>query len=285
MGLMHAIHERIRQVLPITVSIGVGGTVELPENLRDSYLEAQEALKYKAVIGGDGVIPYPDKPGSDAQLYEHIQAIGLIVNSIGLTQPKWREELEALFAGIARDKLSRDQIGSLISYLLFRLDHTIGGMGSEYQNLWKADILPHLFQALKDEEMLEDLSSQVILLLESYITQVEALRESRSQRMLIQEVKQFIEEHYANAQMSLEWLSEKFGINGKYLSKLFKDEFGLKFVDFLIELRMNEAKRLLSETELSVQEIAEKVGYSSPISFSRSFKKVAGVPPADYRKR
>ncbi|UUZ96246.1 helix-turn-helix transcriptional regulator [Paenibacillus sp. P25] len=84
--------------------------------------------------------------------------------------------------------------------------------------------------------------------------------------------------------MSLNLISDQFNINAKYSDHLFKEEYGMKFVDFLMNLRMDQAKKLLLESDLSIQEISEKVGYTHSISFGRTFKKVVGVTPGDYRK-
>ncbi|MNT89967.1 HTH-type transcriptional regulator YesS [compost metagenome] len=73
-------------------------------------------------------------------------------------------------------------------------------------------------------------------------------------------------------------------MNASSLSTLFKEEFGEKFVVYLCQVRMEHAKGLLRGTSLSVQEIAEKVGYLHQMSFIRAFKKLIGTTPGDYRK-
>ncbi|MNE86506.1 HTH-type transcriptional regulator YesS [compost metagenome] len=58
----------------------------------------------------------------------------------------------------------------------------------------------------------------------------------------------------------------------------------MKFVDFLAELRVNKAKELLDDTQVSIQDIALQVGYANAITFGRVFKRVTGMTPGDYRK-
>jgi two-component system response regulator YesN len=101
---------------------------------------------------------------------------------------------------------------------------------------------------------------------------------------LIHEVKNYIEEKYANRDLSLNHLSEEFNLSSRYLSRLFKDEFGEKFVDYLVRVRIEHAKKLLQETPESVHGIALKVGYLHSFSFIRVFKKMVGVTPGDFRK-
>ena len=74
----------------------------------------------------------------------------------------------------------------------------------------------------------------------------------------------------------LKWYQEK------YPDK--KKETGQNFMDYLTELRINESKALLCRNDLSVQDVAEAVGYRDLKYFSRLFKKITGVSPSDYRK-
>ncbi|MNV90730.1 HTH-type transcriptional regulator YesS [compost metagenome] len=97
-------------------------------------------------------------------------------------------------------------------------------------------------------------------------------------------VRQYIAEHFRDPNLSLAQIGEQFGMNQKTLSRIFKEEFGEKFVDYLTRLRLELAKEMLEKTQDSVQSISEYVGYLYPMSFIRVFKKVEGVTPGDYRK-
>ena len=80
----------------------------------------------------------------------------------------------------------------------------------------------------------------------------------------------------------LAMVSEQFGLSEGYLSALFKEEMNVNFADYLEDLRMKEACRLLKEGGL-VADIAERTGYNSVQSFRRAFKRVLGVSPSEYR--
>lgn len=73
-------------------------------------------------------------------------------------------------------------------------------------------------------------------------------------------------------------------MNPSYLSQLFKQQQGINFIDYVIELRMKEAKRLLTVTSLRVSEIAERLGYNDLAYFTNMFKKTVGMTPSAYRK-
>lgn len=285
-ALVRQWHEQLQAELPFGVSLGVGEPIEFPENIHDAYQEALEALQYKSISGGS-VILTPSagqRQHNSGQVYGHFQRVEKIVDSLQLSDPKWRAELRAMIQQFELAQSSRKDIESVMNYLIFMLNKSIESMGDEYQKLWRSDIMPALQKTLKEVEMLGDIAHEFLTTLEQFESRIATSRESRNQGQLIMEVKAYIENNFANPALSLDYLSDKFGMSGKYLSRIFKEEFGLKFVDFLIDLRMKEARTLLAETTIPIQEIAERLGYSSPISFARTFKKIVGMPPIDYRK-
>lgn len=108
-------------------------------------------------------------------------------------------------------------------------------------------------------------------------------REKNTQRSdRIRSMLNFIQTEYPNPELGLTLVGARFGISEAYLSTLFKAEVGSNFADYLEQIRIQEACRLLREGTL-VSEIAEKVGYNSVQSFRRAFKRVMGVSPSRYR--
>ena len=84
--------------------------------------------------------------------------------------------------------------------------------------------------------------------------------------------------------MHLEQLSEEAHINKYYLSHAFKREYGISPINYLISRRINESKYLLTETDLSMSQIAQLLGFSSLSYFSQSFRKTQGVSPMEFRQ-
>lgn len=275
---------RFADALSFTVSVGIGEPVEHPDNLHDSYHEALDALQTKPVNRSAMIIPYSSDALSKDHSFHYFQQVDRIVDAFRLQEVKWKTQMQALFQNMLEEGISRRGASSVLHYLTYHLNKTASSMNDEYYLLWKTETMPALDRVQKEIDLPEDWTQMVLQLLEQFAQRLDKQRNLRSQGNLVQEVKAYIEKHYTKAELSLDYLQDKFGISGKYLSRLFKEEYGLKFVDFLIDLRIQEAKRLLTESALSVQEITERVGYSSPISFARTFKKITGVPPMDYRK-
>jgi two-component system response regulator YesN len=95
--------------------------------------------------------------------------------------------------------------------------------------------------------------------------------------------KQYIKEHFAE-QISIDDIAEIVNFNVSYFSTLFKKVTGNTYREYLRGIRMDEAKRLLKETNLSVALICDNVGYNDVKHFSSSFRKTTGVKPSEYRK-
>ena len=85
-------------------------------------------------------------------------------------------------------------------------------------------------------------------------------------------------------QISLEEVAVQVFVSPGYFSTLFKERVGKTFSDYMIEMRVEEAKRLLRQTECATNEVAERVGYADARHFSKVFSKLVGVTPAVYRK-
>ena len=95
-------------------------------------------------------------------------------------------------------------------------------------------------------------------------------------------VKDFVYKNY-ETDVSISHISEYFNISSSHFSKVFHDKTGQKYIDFVTEVRMERAKRLLREyPDISVKETAESVGYVSVRHFSKVFQKYTGVLPSNY---
>ncbi|MBW8347827.1 AraC family transcriptional regulator [Bacillus sp. IITD106] len=96
------------------------------------------------------------------------------------------------------------------------------------------------------------------------------------------EIVNFINQHYYE-QLTIESISKKFYISSSYFCKVFKENTGFTFIEYLNNIRIKEAISLLKENRYKVGEIAEKVGFESLTHFGRVFKKITGYSPVQYR--
>ena len=101
---------------------------------------------------------------------------------------------------------------------------------------------------------------------------------------IIEKAKSYIRDNYKK-DISLDEVSREVDISPYYFSKLFKQETGGNFIEYLTEVRLRNARELLKDSGLSIKEICAESGYSDPNYFSRIFKKYEGVTPSEFRER
>ncbi len=106
----------------------------------------------------------------------------------------------------------------------------------------------------------------------------------KTTKSTMERVVQYIRANY-NHELRLEMLAGIFGYNSAYLGKVFHQYTGENFNNYLDEIRISEAKRLLSMDEYKVYEVAEMVGYSNINYFHNKFKKYVGMSPLNYKKQ
>ena len=137
-------------------------------------------------------------------------------------------------------------------------------------------------------ERLEMCNSQkdIFLLLNTYaaslIAHVTALRTSENNKP-VREAQKYIQENFSST-INLENISQRVGFNPTYFSSLFKRETGMNFLEYLSDVRIKEAKRMLSDPRKTIADVAADVGYSDVKHFSKLFTRITGIHPSKYRK-
>jgi two-component system response regulator YesN len=283
---MKKLQDWILANLEFTVSVGIGPETHTLGHIPQSYAEAKKHLSYKPVFGLGSLIGSRDVHAkTEGRIFPHLQSVRIIVKSFRTDDGQWQTHMTSLFHALKKGRFSQSDINHISNYFMYHLNKELMEMTGEAQELWTTEYKPVLEALVEHSEKLEEWHERLVMLLSELEPRVRAARYARNNHELICQVKVYIETHYVDSDLSLNRISDHFEMNPRYLSKLFKEEFGEKFIDYLLRIRLEEAQRLLLKTDLSVQHIAERVGYVHVISFHRAFKNVVGVPPGDFRKK
>lgn len=97
-------------------------------------------------------------------------------------------------------------------------------------------------------------------------------------------IRRYLDTHFKES-LNLDLLAREAHINKYYLAHIFKEEYGLSPINYLISRRIDESRYLLRETNMSVSQIARVLGFSSASYFSQSFRRAEGISPIEYRKK
>ena len=103
-------------------------------------------------------------------------------------------------------------------------------------------------------------------------------------RPIVADARKYVYEHFRDSRLDLPEAAEAVGSNPSYLSRIMKQELGMSFKDFVTNLRITYAINLMHTTDLSINQIADRAGYSNQHYFSAAFKNAQGISPSDYRR-
>jgi AraC-like DNA-binding protein/ligand-binding sensor protein len=109
------------------------------------------------------------------------------------------------------------------------------------------------------------------------------IKDQEGEPKLISQAKRYIQEHYSE-RISLDEAARAVNASTRHFSKVFKGAIGITFTDYLARVRVEQAKVLLGNPHLRVSEIAFETGFESISQFNRSFKRIAGHSPTQFRE-
>jgi YesN/AraC family two-component response regulator len=130
----------------------------------------------------------------------------------------------------------------------------------------------------KNTEDLQAEIQKILDYLEEYITEMD-----NSEPDIIQKSVRYMDDNYYDSDLNISSLANHFDINAPYLSRQFKKNTGMGPLEYLQLKRIEESKKLLRQTNESIKEISQKVGFTYEVSFIRVFKKFEGVTPGIFR--
>ena len=151
------------------------------------------------------------------------------------------------------------------------------------------DILDSIFSISSSEDYLRDmkineqLSALLTKIMEmSWIPEAQMKRGS-GRKYSLQDVKMYLDENWQK-KIVLDELAEMFFINKYYLARLFKNQYGSSILNYVMDLRITQAKKMLRFSDKQIDLIGRECGFDDANYFTRMFKKVEGASPSEYRK-
>lgn len=139
-----------------------------------------------------------------------------------------------------------------------------------------------MHKILANTDTLDEIRDFVILYVQTEILYCHAYQKNKIGEP-IRLAQEFVKKNI-HRQISLEEAAEHAFVSPTYFSTLFKKQTGSTFSDYVIEQRIDEAKRLLKDPSLNISEVAFRVGYADSRHFSKLFQKIVGLKPTAYRK-
>lgn len=268
--------------LGAVVTAGIGKPCEDLRSISTSYESAREAISYRVLYGTGRSINISDIAPKGQELSMQLDDIKMndLFKAIHLGV---RGDIEHAVSNMVRGL--RENAKTVTQYNFAAMEivgHLYRFCANNYMNFddHTGDIknpyeaVPHM-----DESALTKWILHVAL---SVSEELKNARNS-SLRYLITEAKNTVRDSYADPDLSLDVVCSRLGVSNSYFSSVFKKETGQSFITYLTDYRMEQALRLILETNEKSYEIAEHVGYVDANYFSYVFKRKYGMSPSKYR--
>lgn len=271
---------RSYRFLKLTIGIGTEGEIK---HILKSVKQAEKAIRSRAIVGAEKLIDFADF--NDLPIYEYpkvsdytaeIEKAQELLDKDSILQICERYFHEVISK---TEKMSYAAVDMLEMQLRFIVIGAVKLHASSLSDQYmKRMNVVNLTGCCEKEELLEKFQ-EIISLEFEYLLSMKETQDSK----IIKTVKQYIAENY-DRPISLEDVSKDVFLSPAYLGILFKKETGELFSQYISKFRMEKARELLRESNYSIKEIANKLGYKDIRNFSKLFKNIVGVKPTEYRK-
>lgn len=267
----------------MTITAAVGEAFSTVAEVPRSYDQASQTLEYAFYTNRKGVVRYGDAPTDSTTYYYPLESE---LRLIGTVRAGDGEEAKRIVRTVFEENASHRKLSAEMKHqLMAELQGTFLKLLDQKVFLESRD-----FEALKQRigeiaraETMEEAREETDAIIEA-LCGVVTSRKNDMHAQMVEQIKRVIAEMYADRELTLYRIAERVERPEKYISQLFKEATGVNLSDYLEKVRLDHAAGMLRSHSLTVDEIAEKVGYNSSHSFRRAFKRVMGVPPSSYRQ-
>ncbi|MBD2847095.1 helix-turn-helix domain-containing protein [Paenibacillus sp. IB182496] len=268
----------------ISVTIGVSAIHEGLPGLETAYREAERAVQQKIYVGKGEILLYAAIVAWDSGEAPYYYPYELEKQLIDRLKQGDRAGVPPILDGLVRvirdKKLSETNIRHLFYQFSGEMIKSVTATGESIDVVLGGPT--HGIEDISSVHTLQEMQAYLTRLAERIMTYY-ADKAARIHEETMERVIRFMEEHY-NRNISLDAIAEHVQLSVSYVGRLFKDKTGRTLNEYLMDLKINAAKRLLISTDLVVEEICREVGYNTVSYFTKLFKSKTGYTPGGFRR-
>ena len=262
----------------VPVICAVSGETEDFSELHLIYREVQDVLEYKNILGGYGVTLAADLSGGEKlwdtqKEYYQRELICAVQDGDYHTARRISDKIFERFDGQPSMSFSAARI---VIYDSYSAVMTACGelLTEEEVQPQLARKIQALFLAMEPGTLKDNFLNFL-----SFICHIISSQNQGASGGLVEQVQQFVQEHYQDCGLNIGSIADALDRNPKYLSRVFRSETGMGLLDYINEVRIRSAKLILDQQDIGIDELSEKVGYATVRTFRRAFSKVYGTTP------
>lgn len=267
----------------IQISFGGGSFYNDLSDIYYSFSEARHALEYKKAGYLHKISWYSD---IDHEEWVYYYPIDLEQRLINLVKAGNASETEKILDIIYRENFQKYNISSdMVNNLYSEMRGTIYKVLSQVSIVESEGLydIYDILKKMKHSNTVEDAYEAVKNAYVAICRIVDSRKHSQNTR-LKEDVVRFLDENYMRQDVCLAFVAAQFDMSEVYLSNFFKEQVGENFSEYVERLRIQTASELLTQSKISIEDIAARVGYNSSHAFRRAFKRCKGILPTELRK-
>lgn len=257
--------------------LAFGETVTGKEKITSSYWSARETERMLAFLGWNQCAYFDAAAVQKGKTEIDKTAVYRFRDAIAQKNvPEARKILQELFETLIRSGTAMDDD---IKYICYSMENTLNRAQKELCFLERnAQQLENHF--LETAETYEEIR----MYFEACLANIFEEKPDQKNHSLLNSILEYMEQHYMEKECSISHMAEHLYLTPTYLSAFFKKSTGKTIGNYLLEIRVEKAKRLLRDPQLKFYHVAEMVGYEDANYFAKVFKKKTGLTPSDYKK-
>ncbi|MFW2490247.1 response regulator transcription factor [Clostridium chromiireducens] len=262
----------------VTYSIGISDLFSELDKCYIAYDQAVKSLNYRFYRGGGEIIKFNEVDMKNFESYfnidEYVKSISDNIEILNFSSV--RSIINELFDKLRKDKIDSEEFRDIIEEICEKVIFTI----NDLQEIFNEREYNYKFH-IREITTIDELNEYINTIFRTALEDMKIERDKRSKKR-IEIAKAYINNNFMN-NITLNEVAEHVQLNTSYFSNLFKKESGMNFSDYLLNIRLKRAKRLLRDPTIRVYEVGTMVGYEDAVSFGRAFKKKVGMSPKEYR--
>ncbi len=279
MRICKTIQSKLKELMALEVSIGVGSWARTQQELPGSHELADKAIEYRYLLGGNLLIDMEEKP-KESSLSGRDYLEKLVTALRAGRQEDADSVLEGIASEIRKARVDKSRACVYLQQIIRAVDETCENMVPDSKLLSGRETL---LERVTEQNSF-DCAFRLVKEHTGEVFRILSDANSSSGQRQARLALDYIQKNYMDPDLSLNSICSYLNISTSYFSTIFKELTGETFTEVLIRTRMEKAKELLENTTMKNYEIAEKVGFADPHYFGISFKKMTGCTPTEYAR-
>lgn len=282
--VLNRIRSEIKKFLNITASFGASNICRDLLLLHRAYRDAENSLRNKFFKGKNGIFIENTNNKSEHVMFSlDIRAEKEIYTALrNLDEEGVTKRIHEVFEMIKSSRLERKSTQMICAELVHIASKVCKDTGIEMASLYASQDIPYTM--IQKYETLMDMKEWVLGLYLKLIDLQKRMKFDHSLSKVTRKAVEFIHQNY-DKNISLTEAAEYVGVSSSYISRLFKEECGVGFAEYLNQIRVERAKLLIENGEMKLKDIVSRVGFNNYNYFFRVFKEIAGMTPLEYEQR